>query len=287
MNTETINDIYKNIYPVMTNEYLTVFLCGGAYNKATPSLRDRVRPLLENQHELKIRVFYPEFLLKQAMNKDLDLLTFENILAENSDVIVIICESAGSLVELGAFSNHSSTVDKLIAGISNDHRRDRSFIVRGPIKLLKNKNKKKVFYYTNNEVIDVDEIIKSLRSIKRRIKNNEVIEVDTLVGMYYFIQLLLLLYKGLSKNELRIALFSLVDLEEKGHQKINAIFEAAINLLFKDGLIRTQDAVDGFELTREGQERTMGILKETKKLKYCDKIRMNIMYNEYYKAPRS
>ena len=44
-------------------------------------------------------------------------LVMSNFLANNSHIISIICESAGSLVELGAFTNNEYTVNKVIAAV--------------------------------------------------------------------------------------------------------------------------------------------------------------------------
>ena len=69
-----------------------------------------MRTLLENEKKTlwykPLKIFYPEDLLIEILNKtkDADLLSYEQFLASNSHVIVIICESAGSLVELGAFT---------------------------------------------------------------------------------------------------------------------------------------------------------------------------------------
>lgn len=41
--------------------------------------------------------------------KKYDLFTLENFLAENSDLIMIVCESPGSFTELGAFTSNEKT----------------------------------------------------------------------------------------------------------------------------------------------------------------------------------
>ena len=61
----------------------------------------------------------------EILNKDKesDLLSLEKFLADNCDIICIICESAGSLVELGAFTNNDATVGKVIAVIEEKRKK--------------------------------------------------------------------------------------------------------------------------------------------------------------------
>ena len=75
-----------------------------------------------------------------------DSLTFEGLIAEVSDEIVLIVESAGTICELGAFS-FSDKINKKIF-VLNDlkHEEDNSFINRGPIKKLRRINPSNVNY---------------------------------------------------------------------------------------------------------------------------------------------
>ena len=72
-----------------------------------------MRTLLENEKKTlwykPLKIFYPEDLLIEILNKtkDADLLSYEQFLASNSHVIVIICESV-YLVEV-AESNKQIT----------------------------------------------------------------------------------------------------------------------------------------------------------------------------------
>ena len=61
------------------------------------------------------------------------MLTFEEFLAEVSDVIVLFVESPGSFCELGAFSYAEKLFsDKLIIVIDEKYKGDKSFIITGP-----------------------------------------------------------------------------------------------------------------------------------------------------------
>lgn len=140
-----IRDIYFDIFSRFEEQYIIVFLCGGARNKNKKVLRDKIREILEKNTvryygQLPFKIFYPEDLLIEVLNKtkDADLLSYEQLMANNSNIIAIICESPGSLVELGAFTNNQYTVGKVIAAVDKNRAKDKSFIMLGPIKYLKN-----------------------------------------------------------------------------------------------------------------------------------------------------
>ncbi|WP_346896728.1 hypothetical protein [Clostridium sp. UBA7503] len=98
---DSIDKIYTDIYNKINREYIDVFLCGGVSTNES-YLRDWVRIEFEKN---KIRALYPEDLFMDILNRDkkMDLLSLEDFLAENSDIICVMPESPGSLVELGAF----------------------------------------------------------------------------------------------------------------------------------------------------------------------------------------
>ena len=69
---------------------------------------------LQKQSE-DIFIVLSERLWEESFNSNIDLLTFEEFLAEISDVIVLFCESPGSYCELGAFAYANKLFsDKLV-----------------------------------------------------------------------------------------------------------------------------------------------------------------------------
>jgi len=98
-----IERIHVEVYKRINQQYIDVFLCGGTSNSTKISIRDIIRDKLSKINN--VRVLYPEDLFIEILNndKESDLLTLERFLADNCDVICIICESAGALVELGLF----------------------------------------------------------------------------------------------------------------------------------------------------------------------------------------
>ncbi len=69
-------------------------------------------------------------------NKGHDLLSLERVLANNCDYICIVCESLGSFVELGAFTNNFDTFDKVIALVQTKYKNQNSFLILEPIKYI-------------------------------------------------------------------------------------------------------------------------------------------------------
>ncbi|MDD4282504.1 MAG: retron St85 family effector protein [Bacilli bacterium] len=82
---------------------------------------------------------------------NLDLLTFEEILAEISDAVIIYIESMGSACELGAFAYVDSMLSKLLVINDLEYRGAQSFINDGPIKKIVNKDEKSVVYTKFND----------------------------------------------------------------------------------------------------------------------------------------
>ena len=105
--------IFNDVFCKTFSRYFFVFLCGGADKK---NIRNKIRSLLEAK---ELQVLYPEDLFMDMLNRDkkTDLLEYENLLADNSDVVCIICESMGSAVELGAFIQNSKLEQKMIVAV--------------------------------------------------------------------------------------------------------------------------------------------------------------------------
>lgn len=293
---EIIKEIYHNVYCKISEQYIVVFLCGGASNSRRKSLRDKVRTLLENEKKTlwykPFKIFYPEDLLIEVLNKtkEADLLSYEQFLANNSHVIVIICESAGSLVELGAFTNNEYTVDKVIAAVDKGRVKDKSFIMLGPIKYLKKKNKLNVVVYGKDEVEFAQILSKNIREKNRENGNKEyMINLTTIVGMHYFIQLLLYFFKTLDSKELVESIEYIARQEEIEFNDFKVLFNAALKLLFQDKKIikLTEDKYSSYKLTHVGYCSMKNMIMDCTKAGLCDSIRVKLMHNEFYKSPHS
>ena len=291
-----VEEIYQQIYCKFSEQYIVVFLCGGASNSKHKSLRDQVRVLLENEKKTfwykPFKIFYPEDLLIEILNKtkDADLLSYEQFLANNSHVIVIICESAGSLVELGAFTNNKYTVDKVIAAADKNLTKHKSFIMLGPIKYLKKRNKLNVVEYGQ----DAKDFAKRLsRDIREKNKvsgnKNSMIDLTTIVGMHYFIQLVLYIFKSLNSKKL-VAIIDYISCKEKiVYSDFKVLFNASLKLLFQDKKIVkiTGEPYSSYKLTNIGYETIKLMINDCICAGVCDRIRVELMYKEFYKLPHS
>ncbi len=293
---ECINIIYNKIYTDFTNQYIVVFLCGGASNKKYKSMRDKLKKQLDipRKYRVPIRVFYPEDLVIEVFNRttNADLLSYESFLANNSDVIVIVCESAGSLVELGAFVNSKFTQEKVIALIDKKHSKDQSFIMLGPIKYLNKLGKNNVLYYFPKDekktYSDVAEIITKKTGYHKKSMLPKM-KLNTIVGMHFFIQLLLYFYKELSSVKLSEMLKYVIKENKLEVEDFDLLLQSSIKLLLieKSMIKRIENNISLYSLSSTGYNSIVEMINKCANAYICDKIRVDIMYVDYYKASHS
>lgn len=290
-----IRDIYSDVFRQLKQQYIVVFLCGGGNGSYKNYLRDRVRTSIENSEryswQLPIKVFYPEDLLIEVLNqtKEADLLSYEQILADNSHIIVIICESAGALVELGAFTNNEYTVNKVIAAVEKKHIKDKSFIMQGPVKYLKRRDKLNFITYGTDEQTFAADLIKNIREKYKKENHKRELDLSTIIGVHYFILVLLYFFKSLNSKELSEFIKYAQKEENTQLQDFNVIFSAALKLLFHDQYIikRQTDRYSIYDLTKKGHEEIKKMISSCTRIGVCDSIRVRVMYHNLYKSPRS
>ena len=112
-----------------------VFLCGAAYScsKYDNSNRGVAGKYLRCNSD-NIFIVLSEKLWEDNFDANIDLLTFEEFLAEVSDTIILFVESPGSFCELGAFAYAEKLFsDKLIIVVDQKYENDKSFIITGPV----------------------------------------------------------------------------------------------------------------------------------------------------------
>lgn len=112
-----------------------IFICGKQIDENKDNVRRWLTSVLE-KNDVNIKCLIAEDLYFSTC----DLLTFENLLAEISDYIIIILESPGTFCELGAFVNNQTMVDKIIVINEDNPRYEKSFISLGPLRKLNNNN---------------------------------------------------------------------------------------------------------------------------------------------------
>jgi hypothetical protein len=122
-----------------------ILLCGGQAagngddiaNRTTQSLRQAVHDhVLTKSTKLDFELFLPEEITDWEFGGIFeDLISYEYELANVCTLIVIILESAGSIAELGAFSQNYFLKKKIIA-IKSSHFNDASFIELGLLRYI-------------------------------------------------------------------------------------------------------------------------------------------------------
>ena len=136
-----------------------VFVCGQQIKEGQETIRKHTIKTLEKyrvtndyntENELVLCVI-SEYLYVQDLSED--IFTFEKMLAEISDHIIIVTESPGTFCELGAFvmDDRCRAKTTVINEEKDEHKE--SFITKGPIKMLENENDHSVIWHNGLERI--------------------------------------------------------------------------------------------------------------------------------------
>jgi len=276
---EIITRLYTRIYNKLRAYNTFIFLCGSGEKDST---RNLLRVELEKRFYF---VFYPEDLFMDmiAMNKNYDLLSFEELLADESDKIIVVCESIGSAAEMGAFVQNESTQKKLIICSDKDYKKKKSFINIGPIKyheLLKGSR----YWFDKKDVIslanDIDHELKL--EIRRKILHEpkKLPEIDLveqkpeitvndelrMKDIITFLPIIIWFFEMIERQEVYTALYELFikNSKNKEEQKFKIRFNASINFLVKQRLIEIeygdQKYNDKLRLSQEGIKAVKRIL---------------------------
>jgi hypothetical protein len=136
-----------------------ILLCGGARSKhhgdAPVSLRDAFfkiidNPVIKNHDVIEAEDVTRSYLFSKRYE---DLLMFETDFAQITELILLFCESEGSVAELGAFVMISEAASRLLVVVRDKHWGDDSFIKLGPLAYLE-----RVYGPESVFVIDDDDI---------------------------------------------------------------------------------------------------------------------------------
>ncbi len=253
--------IYEFIYTDFQKNQVDIFLCGGSTEEL--NLRNFLK---ENFERVPfVRIFYPEAIFEDyfKMNKNADYLTLENWLASQVDFICIACESWGSVCELGAFTNAEELKNKLIILNHENFRNSKSFISLGPIKYMEKKFINSVYYYNNS---NKSSLVKKLKSKFKEvaIRNKNTRSIDNLMGLFYFIALLIYFFKEISLVKLsNYTRYLLVDYLNKDVNFFDTIFTSTKKLLFNENFIKKVD--DKIRITKKAENIICEILNRNDK----------------------
>lgn len=289
IDSKIVDEIYKEIFCNIKNGNLDLFLCGAASIKDKISYRDSLREKLETNHKLSI--LYPEDMFMELLNrKKYDLLTLEKFLANNSDLIVIVCESPGSFTELGAFVNNNDTLGKVVVLLQTKYKNAKSFIRQGPVEYVRKKNKNNVIYFNNNVDEAAEKVQKYIKArfgyLYRKGGKGVFKDLNLISGQYHFIILILYFYQKISVKEL-IQEIKRYCLTKCSKEECDIIYSSAVKRLFKEGMIKKEETKDEYvyTLTDKGYCFVNDLLRYVpfrKRNQIINKIRMKIMYSQYY-----
>lgn len=233
--------IYNDVFCKTFNQTCYVFLCGGA-NK--DNIRNRTRVILERK---QLQILYPEDLFMEMLNrnKKSDLLEYENFLAENADIICVICESMGSAVELGAFVQNERIREKMVVVINQKYSRDKSFIMMGPVKHIQKEHPERIVLYKQDDLESLGKaLVRCFRKIHKITYFNKEHSFAKLSAYIAFVPMIVYFYKEIARkqlfHELKVFLKDINGLPPQ----YNELFNVSIKYLLKTGVLVT-DYGDG------------------------------------------
>ena len=161
------------------HKYITypkfVFLCGKGFSSqeeyalsSRGIVDDFIRKLLPDTH-----IVLSEQMWEDGFDDSIDLLIFEEFLAEVSDAIILFVESPGSFCELGAFAYADSLFsDKLIIVMDEKHRGSKSFIATGPVLKAKEDGSKIVYaHIKSGALLSSSELRAAILNLTQKLKS--------------------------------------------------------------------------------------------------------------------
>jgi hypothetical protein len=138
-----------------------IFLCGGPVSSLSEtiplSLRDAFYKILDNPVLRKRELILAEEITARlaAFDKYKNILELETDLAQIVELIVLFCESEGSLAELGAFAVIDEIAQRLFVVVREKHWEELSFIKLGPLRLIEQEHGRDSIYVINDEDVGI------------------------------------------------------------------------------------------------------------------------------------
>lgn len=182
------------------------FLCGKGFKKNQEAywcsnrgvIHKFIEQLLPDAH-----IVLSEEMWEDGFDSSIDLLTFEEFLAEISDAIILFAESPGSFCELGAFTYAEELFShKLIIVMDESHQHSRAFVSTGPVLKAQKNGSKIVYAQTENgallssrmlrtEIVSLIDAIKTKKTkINKRSSNVDARKVNINSFVIEFLELL-------------------------------------------------------------------------------------------------
>jgi len=261
----------------------TIFL-GGASLAEKAKLRYQIVQHLTKsfRYSYKYDIIHPEDIFDDLLYGSREnLLSLEELLAESVDAIVLIPESPGSFAELGAFANNPKLRKKLICAIESKYKKDKSFISGGPVKLIKQTNKKNIIYInTDNDLHKEIEKLSAPLSKLKAMSDKEKTKLNLLQLENYLLPAIYLL-EPIDRKSLTNLVYHAIDDKKLFIQTTIT----ALNIMTRRKLINLTS--DGYVLTKNGLSNYHNFQKTRKRTRTynnimeLDRLRLEIMNFQY------
>lgn len=271
-------NIRTNIFKPANTYKITIFLCGADISKKEMLRNQIAQSLSESNYSFLYDIIYPEEIFEELLygTRSYDLLSLENLLAESVDAVVLIPESPGSFAELGAFAINEKLRNKLICIVDEKYEKDKSFINKGPLKLVKNTNKQALIFIDTNEVAkEIPKLNTALRKIKKM--SSKISDKITLLQIDNFLLPSIYLLEPVTKT----TLINLV--EYATEDEMNAFQSTTTALTILTRKKQVELTPNGYKLTQLGVKVFLSFRKKSRRLKYqnetvaIDELRLDIM----------
>lgn len=249
--TEVLNIATPHITKTMSEE-LNIFLIG-----ADVKNKKSMRYKLQNSLKSSANIYLPEDIFEEEMfQKEQNLLSLENILADSVDAVVMCIESPGSFTELGAFSNHKELSQKLIVCPDIKYKRAKSFINLGPIKYLKQKTKSEILYLDYTKDLTQKDLNTLIRYIKKIKKDNGISNYDISNPIFAERYVLALLYVLENINKINIIdIIKTIKNDSNEKEKVISIVHSALSTLSQKKELNFNFNDKSYSLSLKGKER--------------------------------
>ena len=270
-----------------------VLLCGGRVPIKTKP-EDSDPPLESLRHAISklhtaFEIFRPEEITSwQSDGVFKDLMTFETELASICSLVVILVESEGALVELGAFSQLVELADKILAICPEKYINDTSFINLGILRFIAAKQPTQVRNYPwtpkrKDEPSDVtpevvNDVVADIGEELTKLPKTQLLKADHHSHTMVLICELLKLFSALKESEI------LEYLAYFGIKITKDVLQGKLFLLAKFRLVKTQTYSDALFYLRgnEPYHKLRISLKDS--AKPIDILRIEILCLEYYRV---
>lgn len=137
-----------------------------------------------------------------------DLLTFEGVLGEISDKIIVILESEGTFCELGAFTYSDMLMRKLIVINDDEYENVKSFIRLGPLRKIELVNESSIIYTSyesgnSMESFRIKKMVKEISDLGVTYKPNKKEKAIELKNFIYEIMNIIEIFQPIKKTEIQ------------------------------------------------------------------------------------